>query len=127
MWSAAVLALAEPGRSSAASGSPVPSGPWSRKASSGWKPKVRLNVGAADSFSECATTNGRVEVDDHFAAGVPGNWAAVLPGPFPGRRPGGAQSGQRGVDIAGQAIDAPGHRGVGGHRPEQPRPARAAP
>jgi len=55
-WSAAVLAFADPGRSSAASGSPVPAGPWSTKASSGWKPNVRLNVGAADPFSEWATT-----------------------------------------------------------------------
>jgi hypothetical protein len=56
MWSATVLEPAFPRRSRNASGSPVPSGPWSTNAHSGWKPNPRLNVGAADSFSECAVT-----------------------------------------------------------------------
>jgi hypothetical protein len=45
-----------PGRSRNASGFSVPSGPWSTNAHRGWKPKPRLNVGAADSFSEWAVT-----------------------------------------------------------------------
>jgi len=56
MWSAAVLEPAFPLRSMAESGSPVPSWPWSRKVSKGWKPKPFLNVGAACSLSECAVT-----------------------------------------------------------------------
>src|SRR4051794_7833832 len=56
MWSTTVLEPALPARSRNASGSPVPSGPWSTNAHIGWKPKPRLNVGAADSFSECAVT-----------------------------------------------------------------------
>jgi len=56
LWSATVLDPAFPLRSSTARGSPVPSGPWSRNAHSGWKPKPRLNVGAACSFSLCAVT-----------------------------------------------------------------------
>lgn len=38
MWSAAVLEPAFPGRRRAATGSPVPPGPWSTKAVSGWWP-----------------------------------------------------------------------------------------
>ena len=46
-----------PGRSSIARGSPVPPGPWSTNAHSGWNPKPRLNVGFACSFSECDATS----------------------------------------------------------------------
>ena len=56
MWSTTVFDPALPGRSTNASGSPVPSAPWSRKAHNGWKPNPRLNVGAADSFSLWAPT-----------------------------------------------------------------------
>ena len=56
MWSVTVLEPALPARSLNASGSPVPSDPWSRNAHSGWKPKPRLNVGAADSYSLWAPT-----------------------------------------------------------------------
>ncbi len=56
MWSATVFEPALPRRSRNASGSPVPWAPWSRKAHSGWNPNPRLNVGAADSFSEWAPT-----------------------------------------------------------------------
>ena len=38
MWSAAVFDPAFPGRSSTASGSPVPAGPWSTNAVNGWNP-----------------------------------------------------------------------------------------
>ena len=56
MWSAALFAFADPGRSNPASGSPVPPGPWSRNARIGENPNPRLNVGRAPSFSECAST-----------------------------------------------------------------------
>ena len=56
MWSTTVFDPALPGRSTNANGSPVPPAPWSQKAHSGWNPKPRLNVGAADSFSEWAVT-----------------------------------------------------------------------
>lgn len=56
MWSAAVFEPALPARSSIATGSPVPSPPWSTNAHNGWNPKPRLKVGAACSFSECAVT-----------------------------------------------------------------------
>jgi hypothetical protein len=56
MWSAALFAVAFPVRSSPATGSPVPPGPWSRKASNGWNPNVRFQVGVAPSVSECAST-----------------------------------------------------------------------
>src|SRR4051794_3087313 len=55
-WSSTVLEPAFPRRSRIVSGSPVPLAPWSRNAQSGWKPKPRLNVGAACSFSECEVT-----------------------------------------------------------------------
>jgi len=58
MWSAESFAVAFPIRSRPASCSPVPPGPWSRNASSGWKPNVRFQVGVAPSFSECARTIG---------------------------------------------------------------------
>ncbi len=54
MWSAAVFDPARPGRSRSARGSPVPSGPWSTNAHNGWCPYPFLNVGSADSLSECA-------------------------------------------------------------------------
>jgi hypothetical protein len=57
MWSSTVLEPALPRRSSTDRGSPVPSAPWSTKTQSGWKPKPRLNVGAACSFSEWAVTS----------------------------------------------------------------------
>jgi hypothetical protein len=57
MWSAAVLLPALPGRSSAATGSPDPSGPWSTNATSGWCPKVRFHVAVASCLSECARTS----------------------------------------------------------------------
>jgi hypothetical protein len=56
MWSAAVFDPALPGRSNTASGSPLPSPPWSAKVQIGWNPNPRLNVGAACSFSLCAVT-----------------------------------------------------------------------
>jgi hypothetical protein len=56
MWSAAVLDPALPGRSTMASGSPLPAPPWSAQAVIGWKPKVFFQVGAARSLSECAIT-----------------------------------------------------------------------
>jgi hypothetical protein len=56
MWSAAVFDPALPGRSSTASGSPVPAGPWSTNAHNGWNPNPRLNVGFAFSFSLCEVT-----------------------------------------------------------------------
>jgi hypothetical protein len=56
-WSAAVFDPALPGRSSAARGSPVPSGPWSTNAHNGWCPKPFLNVGAAPCSSEWAVTS----------------------------------------------------------------------
>lgn len=46
MWSTAAFEPALPGRSSITRGSPVPLGPWSRKAHKGWNPKVFLNVAA---------------------------------------------------------------------------------
>ena len=52
MWSAAVLDPACPVRSCAARNSSV----LSHHTPIGWNPKVRLNVGAACSFSLCATT-----------------------------------------------------------------------
>jgi hypothetical protein len=52
MWSAAVFAPALPGRSAMVSSSEV----LSHHTPSGWNPKVCLNVAAAFSFSEWATT-----------------------------------------------------------------------
>jgi len=57
MWSTTVFDPALPARSRNANGSPVPACPWSTNAHNGWKPKPRLNVGAAHSFSECAVTS----------------------------------------------------------------------
>jgi hypothetical protein len=56
MWSLAVVEPALPGRSSAATGSPEPAGPWSTKATRGWLPKVFFQVGVASCFSVCART-----------------------------------------------------------------------
>ena len=56
MWSAAVFAPAFPGRSMIAAHSPAPSGPWSNHAVRGWYPNPPLNVGAAPSLAECAST-----------------------------------------------------------------------
>jgi len=56
MWSAAVFEPAFPGRSTIASGSPFPPGPWSAQAVIGWNPNVFFQVGAACSLSERAIT-----------------------------------------------------------------------
>lgn len=56
MWSAAVFAPAFPGRSMIAAHCPAPSGPWSNHAVRGWYPNPPLNVGAAPSLAECAST-----------------------------------------------------------------------
>ena len=51
VWSAPVLLPAFPGRSSTASGSPVPSAPWSDNAHNGRCPNARVDVGRACSLS----------------------------------------------------------------------------
>ena len=56
MWSAAVFAPALPGRSMIAAHSPAPSAPWSNHAVRGWYPNPPLNVGAAPSLAQCAST-----------------------------------------------------------------------
>ena len=56
MWSAAVFAPALPGRSMIAAHCPAPSAPWSNHAVRGWYPNPPLNVGAAPSLAECAST-----------------------------------------------------------------------
>jgi len=69
MWSAAVFDPALPGRSIIANGSPVPSLPWSMNEHDGWKPKPRLNVARASSFSEWEATRvaSRSTISGFFA------------------------------------------------------------
>jgi hypothetical protein len=107
------------------SGSPVPSGPWSRNAHSGWKPNPRLNVGAACSFSECAVTSvASTSITSGSAASRP--WSGAWPpassharGPRGGCRR--RDRGQRRRGVGGEPIDQPGHRRTGGHRTEHLR------
>jgi hypothetical protein len=123
MWSATVLEPAFPRRSWKASGSPVPSGPWSTNAHSGWKPKPRLNVGAAHSFSECAV--GGVHVDhqrpERIGVVVGGMLTGQRPGPRPRHRTGAGDRCQRCRGVAGQGVDQPGDCRIGGDRAEHLR------
>ena len=56
MYSAAVFDPAFPARSKMAGASPPAPALWSANAPSGWKPNVFFQLGAAFSFSECAST-----------------------------------------------------------------------
>jgi len=121
LWSATVFDPALPLRSRKASGSPLPAGPWSTKAHSGWKPNPRLNVGAAHSFSEWALikvastsiTSGREASMSWSGACSPANCQGL--GTHPGT--GGVDRPQSSEPV-GEAAAEPDRLGVdclGGH------------
>jgi hypothetical protein len=84
---AAVFEPALPGRRTMASGSPVPSAPWSANAQSGWNPNVFFQVGAAFSFSNSRDHDrrGRVHRDQRAGGARRGRAGQVAPASRPGR------------------------------------------
>ena len=79
MWSAAVFDPAFPGRSSTASGSPVPAGPWSTNAHNGWNPKPRLERRRRVLLLRVRGHQGGVQVDDQRPVRVDAVVRRVLP------------------------------------------------
>ncbi len=99
----------------------------SRNAHSGWWPKPRLNVGAAQSFSECAVIRWRTRRPP------PKGVRLVVGGVLAGQRLGGRQRrrpcrgdrGQAGRGVGGED-SASARRGRCADRPQRHRPGEAS-
>ena len=121
MWSAAVLEPALPGRSRAATGSPVPAGPWSTNATSGWWPKVFFQVAVASCLSECAMTSTPSMSTITWPSASGASRAGQRPDTCADFGPRRADRGERLRAGGGEGVDQAGDGRVGGHRAEHGR------
>ena len=120
MWSAAVLLPAFPGRSRTASGSPVPSWPWSANAQSGWW-EAALERRPGVLLVAVRGHQRRVDVHHQRAFGAHLVVRGVRPGELPDRRPSGRPGAvdrrQGSGCVRSEGVDRARDGRVGGNRP----------